>query len=395
MFPIKVLKTESVLKLKNIAKIVQRSISTATMESANWPRVKPEDARSFVIQSLEAVGTKKEHAEIMAELLVVADHRGHYSHGMNRVEVYVDDIQAGITVCDKVPEIMKETVSTAWVDGNNLLGGVVGKFCIDLAIKKAKETGIACVSARNSNHYGIAGWYGLRAAEQGLIGMAFTNSTPWVVPTRSSQRILGTNPIAFVAPALHGDSFALDMATSTVAQGKLEVCRVKNVANPKGWAVDDQGRECTDPHTVLKKGGGLYPLGGNEQTGGYKGYGLGLMVDVLCGMLSGSTYGPNVKPWRSLDRVADLGHFFLVIDPKKFAPGFEVRMSDMNKICRTSKPAEGETEVLVAGDPERRHMKQCDEMGGIPYHPNQIENTNKLAERLNIKPMPVTMPSNL
>lgn len=359
-----------------------------------WPRVRPEDVRSFIVCSLEAAGAKTEHSKIMAELLVTADHRGHYSHGMNRIEVYVDDIKAGITAKSGEPKIVNETVSTAWVDGNNLLGGVVGKFCIDLAIKKAKETGIGCVSARHSNHFGIAGWYSLRAAEQGLIGMAMTNSTPWIVPTRASQKTLGTNPIAFVAPALEGDSFALDMATSTVAQGKLEVCRVKGTPIPKGWAVDDLGHECNDPNTVLTKGG-LFPLGGSEQSGGYKGYGLAMMVDVLCGMLSGSTYGPNVKKWKSLERIADLGQFFLVIDPKKFAPGFETRMSDMNKICRTRKLAEGETEVLVAGDPERKHMKKCDDLGGIPYHPNQIALTKKLADHLKINPMPMTIPSNL
>lgn len=157
----------------------------------------------------------------MADLLIEADYRGHFSHGMNRLEMYINDLQAKTTDGNAVPFILKETPATAWVDGNNALGAVVGNFCMDLAMKKAKETGVGWVAAKGGNHYGIAGWYALKAIEQGLIGMSVTNTSPLMSPTRSKSAALGTNPISVGAPGLNGDSFVLDMATTAVAVGKV------------------------------------------------------------------------------------------------------------------------------------------------------------------------------
>ncbi|XP_041365965.1 uncharacterized oxidoreductase YjmC-like [Gigantopelta aegis] len=340
----------------------------------------------FVVRCMTAVGTKPSHAEPLANVLVAADNRGHYSHGLNRLDMYVKDIKTGMTVSDQEPEILKETAATAFVDGKNVLGPVVGKFCMEIAIRKAKESGIGWVVACGSNHFGIAGWYSMMALEEGFLGMAFTNTSPFMVPTRAKKPALGTNPITLAAPAKNGDSFVLDMATTSVALGKVEISDRKGETIPPTWGVDENGKTCQEPARVVSKGG-LYPLGGPEECGGYKGYGLGMMVEVFCGILGGSAFGPNVRKWKSSTEPANLGQCFVAIDPNAFAPGFADRMNDLMTHCRNMEASEGETEVLVPGDPERKHMDKCEKLGGIPYHPNQIKYANDLAAELKVEPM--------
>ncbi|XP_065320295.1 uncharacterized oxidoreductase YjmC-like [Gordionus sp. m RMFG-2023] len=342
------------------------------------------EAKRFAVESMKAVGTQEDHAIALAELLVTADYRGHFSHGLNRLPMYVRDIESGICKSDCEPTILKETVSTAWVDGNNLLGPVVGMFAMNLAIKKAKATGVGWISCKNSNHFGIAGYYTIMAAHEGLIGMAFTNTSPLQVPTRAKKTILGTNPIAMTAPAKGDDYFCLDMATSTAAVGKVEYHDRQGIPIPKCWGVNKDGLETQNPKEVLQ-GGGLLPLGGMEKTGGYKGSGLAMMVEIFCGILAGSTYGPNIRKWMNTEKVADLGQCFVALNPEMFAPNFVDRMSDLMAINRNLQPIEGEKEVLVAGDPERKHMIKCDKDNGIRYHPNLFDAMTQLGERLKIK----------
>lgn len=213
--------------------------------------------------------------------------------------------------------------------------------------------------------------------------MAFTNTSPLLVPTRAKQVTLGTNPINLAAPAKDGDSFVLDMATTSVALGKVELADRKDQPIPEGWAVDERGMPTTDP----KKAEGLSPLGGAENTSGYKGYGLSMMVEIFCGILSGASYGPHVRKWKESHLVANLGQCFVAIDPNAFEEGFTDRMSELMGYCRSLEPASEETEVLVAGDPERQHMQLCDKLGGIPYHKNQITFANEIAARLKVDPM--------
>ncbi|TMS35064.1 hypothetical protein L596_002539 [Steinernema carpocapsae] len=180
-----------------------------------------EEVKRFIVDCMSKVGTDRSHAQQLADVLVCGDYRGHYSHGLNRLDMYVRDVDKKVCLGTGEPKILKERAASAWVDGNNLLGPVVGNFCIDLAIKKAKEAGVGWVVAKGSNHFGIAGWYTLRALEQGLIGMSFTNTSPIMYPTRSAKAALGTNPLSLAASGINGDSFVLDMATTTVAIGKL------------------------------------------------------------------------------------------------------------------------------------------------------------------------------
>uniref|UniRef100_A0A8C6SIR4 Malate dehydrogenase n=1 Tax=Neogobius melanostomus TaxID=47308 RepID=A0A8C6SIR4_9GOBI len=314
------------------------------------------EVQSFVEHCMTAVGTKPHHAQSLAKVLVEGDHRGHYSHGLNRMDMYVKDIKSGIC-----------SAATALVDGQNLLGPVVGNFCMNLALKKAKEVGIGWVVARGSNHYGIAGYYSMQALKENMIGMSFTNTSPLVVPTRGKECTLGTNPISVAAPANDGDSFVLDMATSAVALGKVELHQRRGDEIPIGWGLDKDGKMTSDPSRV-RDGGGLVPIGGSEATGGYKGYGLGMMVEVFCGILAGAAYSNNVRQWKITDKVANLGQCFVAINPENFAPGFTDRMSDLMSIQRNLDPSDPDAPVLAPGDPERTNMKKCEEMGGIPYH---------------------------
>lgn len=224
--------------------------------------------------------------------------------------------------------------------------------------------------------------------KQGFIGLSSTNTSPLMCPTRAMEAGLGTNPISFAAPADNGDSFVLDMATTAVAVGKIEIQRRKGAEVPLGWAHDTQGNMTTNADLAFTSSS-LAPLGGNEITSGFKGYGLGAMVEVLCGILAGANFSTKVRKWTHAgsDSEANLGQFFMAIDPKCFAPGFTGRMSELNDILRNLTPIDPSNPVLIAGDPERNHMKKVDVVGGVYYTENQIRTCNELSERLGVAPI--------
>lgn len=309
------------------------------MTSDQQKLVKVEESRRFMIDCFTALNVPREHAEQQADLLVAADYRGHFSHGMNRMEMYITDLKKKSTDGSICPKILKESPATAWVDGQGGLGAVVGNFCMDLAIKKAKNVGVGWVCAKHSNHYGMAGWYAIRAMKEGLIGISMTNTTPLMAPTRSKEAALGTNPIALGASAKNGDKFLLDMATTAVSLGKVEIQIRKDEPIPDGWAQDSSGNVTNDSKLAFQKGC-LMPLGGFEITSGYKGYGLGAMVEILCGVMAGSNYSTHVRDWSNSeeDCEANLGQVFIAVDPNQFANGFEDRLTDMNDILRSCKP---------------------------------------------------------
>lgn len=204
-------------------------------------------------------------------------------------------------------------------------------------------------------------------------------------PTRSMEAGLGTNPISFAAPADKNDSFVLDMATTAVAVGKIEIQRRKGVDVPLGWAHDTKGELTTDANIAFESGC-LAPLGGSEITSGFKGYGLGAMVEVLCGVLAGANFSTKVRKWTHVgsDTEANLGQFFMALDPNCFAPGFTGRLSEMNDLLRNLTPVDPSNPVLIAGDPERNHMKEVDRVGGVRYTENQIKTCSELSKRLGI-----------
>jgi len=292
--------------------------------------------RLFCEGVLKKLGVPAEDARITTDVLVVADLRGIESHGVARLGRYVAGLKEGFMRPTDQTRVLKETKATALIDGGQSLGQVVGKRGMDLAIKKARDTAVGVVAVRNSNHYGIAGYYSLMALEHNLIGISTTNAGPLVVPTFGRTSILGTNPISLAAPALKEKAFVLDMATSTVPRGKVEVYNRLGKPMPHGWAVDETGRSSTDPKRVLtalanRLGGGLLPLGGEgEDLGGHKGYGLALMVDVLSGVLSGAATGLQVY---ADEKRPNVGHFFMALDPAAFRPLDEFRR-DMDRLRR-------------------------------------------------------------
>ena len=333
---------------KSSSEVVKSGIDVFTEKE------KLEDA---VASCLKAVGAPADKAKLVANVLVAADSRGIPSHGVNRAEMYCGELKAKLINPAAEPKISADSPSAANVDGCNGLGAVVASFAMKLCIQKAKSTGIGIVVCHNSNHFGIAGYWSEMALKEKLIGFAFTNTSPFLVPTRACKRAGGTNPIACYCPAVAGDSFQLDMATTTVPVGKIEVCHRKGQQIPHGWGVDKTGTcSTTDPEKVLV-GGGLTPLGGLEETAGYKGYGLNMMVEILCAVLSGcQRVGPAVPPWR-VDRgtPVDYGHCFICIDPTKLLPSgdFEKALGAYLTTMRQLPAGDGERSVLVPGDPER------------------------------------------
>ena len=349
----------------------------------------PEKAlRQFCQQVLTKLGVPPEDARVTTDVLVVADLRGIDSHGVARLGRYVSGLKEGNMKPKDESRVLKETKATALLDGGQSLGQVVGKKGMDLAIRKAKDTSVGVVAVRNSNHYGIAGYYSLMALEHNLIGVSMTNAAPLVVPTFGRTSILGTNPVSLTAPAMKEKAFVLDMATSTVPRGKVEVYNRLGTPMPHGWAVDETGKSSTDPGRVLnalanRLGGGLLPLGGEgEDLGGHKGYGLALMVDVLCGVLSGAATGLRVY---EDEKRPDVGHFFMALDPTAFRPLDEFRR-DMDRLVRELKDspkAHGQDRIYVHGEKSYARMEKY-RKEGIPLGPKVVDGLKKIGTELGV-----------
>ena len=312
---------------------------------------------AFAEQVFAAIGCPPADATQAAETLLSADLRGVDSHGVARLTGYVRLWEAGRINPRPNVRVSYQTPSTAVVDGDGGLGLVVGPWAMRVAIGKAEEVGSGWVSVKNSNHFGIAGYHAMLGLPQRMIGVAMTNASPLVAPTHSLARLLGTNPIAVAVPAGQEPPFVLDMATTTAANGKLEIAQRQQLPIPEGWAQDADGQPSTDPNAV-KDGGALLPLGG--ATGSHKGYGLGAVVDIFSAVLSGANYGPWVPPFVAfLQPPADpvgqgLGHFFGAMRVDAFRPAdeFTAHMDHWIRTFRAAPAVPGQ-QVLIPGDPER------------------------------------------
>ena len=235
-------------------------------------RIPRESLEQFISELLIKAGASPSHATLVSSVLVYADARSIPSHGVNRADTYINEILAGVVDGRIAPVIEKKEGCCAVVDGRNGLGAVTSELAMNTAIELASEFGVGLVVCRHSNHFGAAGFWARKALQRGLIGMSFTNTSPFAVPTRGKTRAVGTNPFCFFSPAGHDDNFQLDMATTVVPVGKIEVMHRLGKGVPVGWGVDSQGEGCTDGEEICRRGG-LYPLGGSEETAGYKGYG--------------------------------------------------------------------------------------------------------------------------
>ena len=332
-------------------------------------RVRRERLTSFCAAIFERLGLPPADAEVAAKVLVAADARGIPSHGVARLERYVNGLLDGVVIPDAAVEILADTPTSIVLHAHGAMGAPVSARAMRTVIAKAAVTGAAFGCVRDSNHFGIAGYYAMMAIEQDMIGIAMTNTAALGVPTFGRQVMFGTNPIAFAAPAYRERGFVLDMATTVVTRGKIEVYDRLHEPLPPGWAVDNTGTPATDAHRILEDmfhrvGGGIMPLGGSgELHGGHKGYGLAVMVDILCAVLCGAPFGRSVADTEtSSGRVS---HFFgaIRIDAFRDPMSFRQDMDDLLRDLRTSPPAEGAERVYFAGLKEFEREREAAEEG--------------------------------
>jgi LDH2 family malate/lactate/ureidoglycolate dehydrogenase len=354
--------------------------------------VPAEVLQGFVEQVFVALGTPPDDARICAEVLVASDLRGIESHGVGRLKVYCERIRAGIQRVETEMEIVHETETTALVDGHHGMGAVIAFRSMRLAMDKARLHGLGAVSVRNSTHFGIAGYYPLMAAREGMMGLALTNARPVVPPTFGAEPMLGTNPIAFAAPSDAGFPFCFDAATSTVSRGKIEVLARAEKPTPDGWVVDAAGQPLTDSEQILRDLGAgqamLLPLGGaGETTGGYKGFDLATVVEILCASLCAGAFMKDLLGFApdGSRRPYMLGHFFLAIDIGHFVP-LELSKQITGQIMRDlqcAQKAPGQERIYVAGEKEHEREAMVRERG-IPVNRNLRRDLQTVRDELGI-----------
>jgi LDH2 family malate/lactate/ureidoglycolate dehydrogenase len=350
------------------------------------------ELRRFVVNSFIAMGCSENDSALAADVLIRADLRGIDSHGVARLIGYVRLWKDGRINPTPSIRLVHETPGTATIDGDAGLGLVVAPYAMRLAMEKATKVGTGWVAIKNSNHFGIAGYHAMMGLDKDMIGWAFTNASPLVSPTFSKERMLGTNPIAVSIPAGNEPPFVADLATTTAANGKLEILQRKGEKAPLGWIQSAEGEPSDDPH-ALKNGGALLPLGGDREHGSHKGYALGAVVDILSAVLSGANYGPWAPPFVSFLPLADdpvgegLGHFVGAMRVDAFRPAdeFKVHMDQWIQRFRESSRVNKEQPVLIPGDPERTFESERTRHG-IPLIDKVVEDLTSVAEDLKIDP---------
>ena len=345
----------------------------------------------FTVNLFMKIGCPNDQAIEAANVLLSADLRGVDSHGVARLVGYLRLYEKNRINSKPQLSVVHETPSTAVVDGDAGLGLVAGPYAMRLAIEKAKNVGTGWIAVKNSNHYGIAGYHAMMALEADCIGISMTNASPLVAPTYSKERLLGTNPIAVAVPAGKEPPFVADMATTTAANGKLEILQRKNESAPLGWLQDKEGQP-TQAAQGIVEGGALLPLGGDREHGSHKGFILGSIVDILSAVLSGANFGPWVPPFVSfLDPDpnpvgAGIGHFFgaLRIDAFRPASEFKTHMDIWIKRFRNAATINETNKVIIPGDPERQ-MDQLRRKEGIPLLDTVVKDLQSLSEQYQVK----------
>lgn len=338
-----------------------------------------------------AMGCSEVHAISAAEVLVSADLRGIDSHGVARLSGYVRLWEANRVNARPNVHIVHETPSTAVVDGDQGLGLVVAPIAMKVAIEKARQVGTGWVSVCNSNHFGIAAYHAMMALEEDMIGIVMTNASALVAPTYSKERMLGTNPICVAIPGGEEPAFVADMATTTAANGKLEILQRKGLDAPLGWIQDKSGNPIQDAH-ALKDGGAMLPLGGDKEHGSHKGYALGSIVDIFSAVLSGANYGPWVPPFPAYVPMPEnqpgkgIGHFLgaMRIDAFRKKEEFKKDMDQWIRRFREAEPIDKNQAVVIPGDPERE-MELIRRKEGVPLLAVVWEDILSVAEKLKIK----------
>ena len=323
--------------------------------SAKYLHYSYEQLKTFCMDAFQEFGFNSEEAQIITDVLLLSDLYGIESHGMQRLVRYHKGIEKGMIKVEAKPEIVFETPVSAVIDAHDAMGQLVSHQAMNLAIEKAKKTGMAIVSVRNSNHFGIAGYYAKMACDQGLIGMTMTNSEAIMVPTFARMAMIGSNPIALAVPA-EPYPFFFDASTTVVTRGKLEVYNKMEKPLPEGWALNKDGHPSTDAKDVLKNivaknGGGIMPVGGNtEQLGSHKGYGYGMMCEIFCSVFSQGTPSSHVN----VGGKSGTCHGFMAVDPHVFGDpeAIKAHFSACLQELRDAPKADGQTRIYTHGEKE-------------------------------------------
>lgn len=343
------------------------------------PRFTADELRSWARSLLSAAGLRMDASELVADTLVAADLRGVSSHGVYRLPIYLQRLERGLLDRDPKPVTVRQGGAVALVDARHAPGQVAAVYAVDLAVTLAREHGVGLTLVRRSSHYGAAAYYVLRAARQGLVALTVSNVEPDVVPFGGARAALGTNPLAFGAPAGPGvEPVVLDMATSQVAMGKVLRARVTSERLEPGWAVDGEGRPTTDPEVARA----VVPLGGA------KGYGLALMIELLAGALSGAGTGTAVRRmYDDWDEPQDVGHLFLVIDPEAAvgSAAFAEATAGVVTSLKATPPAPGVERVIVPGELEAERERMLSERG-IELPPPLVRELLTLSQRYEVAP---------
>jgi LDH2 family malate/lactate/ureidoglycolate dehydrogenase len=349
-----------------------------------------EDLFRFTQSVFVNIGCPPDDAELATKVLLSADVRGIDSHGVARLTGYVRLYEAGRINPTPDVRIIHQTPSTATVDGDRGLGLVVAPKAMQIAIDKAQSVGTGWVSVKNSNHYGIAGYHAMMALAHDMIGISMTNASALVAPTFSKEKMLGTNPICVAIPAGEQPPFVADLATTTAANGKLEILQRKGGEAPHGWVQDGDGLATGNAH-ALKEGGALLPLGSDRERGSHKGYALGSIVDIFSAVLSGASYGPWAPPFPAYVPMPEampgegLGHFFgaMRVDAFRPAEDFKAHMDNWISRFRKAAPINPAQPVLIPGDPERS-MENERMQGGIPLHKAVLADLKALSHKFSV-----------
>jgi L-2-hydroxycarboxylate dehydrogenase (NAD+) len=348
--------------------------------------------QDFMIDVFKALGVPEDEARICSDVLIASDLRGIESHGVGRLKYYYDRIVAGVQFTTTEMEIVKETHTTALVDGHHGMGHVIAYRSMRLAMDKAKQYGTGAVAVRNGTHFGIAGYYPLMAAAEGMVGFTVTNARPSIAPTFGTEPMLGTNPIAFAAPSDMPFPFCFDGATSISQRGKVEVAARAEKPIPEGWVIDAQGNPATDPDRILEDLGkataALLPLGGaGELFAGYKGYDLATMVEILSASLSGGVFMKDLLGFAEdgSRRPYMLGHFFLAIDIEHFIPlDLSRRVTGgIMRALQNARKAPGQDRIFVAGEKEYE-LEKIIRQRGVPVNRNLRQELQLMRDELDI-----------
>ena len=347
---------------------------------------KYENLKSFSIAVFQSMGYTLEESEIITDVLLTSDLFGIESHGMQRMVRYYSSIKNGRLKLGTKPEVIHETSVSMVIEGNCGTGQLLGYKAMNIAIEKAKTTGIGIVTVRNSNHYGIAGYYAKMACKESLIGFSTTNSEAIMVPTFGSQAMLGSNPLAMAMPAEPND-FLFDSSTTVVTRGKVEVYNKKNSPLPEGWTVNSEGKVGTDAKDILhsieqRKGGGILPLGGvTEQLGGHKGYGYGMIAEIFSSILSMGLTSNHTN----IGSTGGTCHGFAAINPAIFGDPNEIKehFSIFLKELRNSPKAEEQERIYTHGEKEAEAVSRMLE-NGIPVNENTLKEMQNISKEYNI-----------